>query len=205
MTVEIKGCNGAVLFAAETSDIRSAVEAAVRANADLGGANLARANLARAYLARAYLGGANLAGADLARANLVGADLARADLGGANLAGADLGGANLAGADLARANLVGAVIDGDRKLVGPRPILQVGPLGSRYAYLVAYLTDAGPMVRAGCWFGSLSAFGVRVAQEHGDSVHGIEYAAAIEMIRAHAAQWSPSAEHSMSSRRCDRG
>jgi hypothetical protein len=72
-----------------------AVNAAVKAGANLAGAYLARADLADADLSGAYLAGANLAGADLVGANLAGAYLAGADLARADLAGADLGGTNL--------------------------------------------------------------------------------------------------------------
>jgi hypothetical protein len=95
--------NASVLFSMECGSLRICVEAAVKANANLGGAYLACADLAGAYLARA-----DLAGADLARANLTAAYLAGANLSGADLARADLAGANLGGADLARANLARA-------------------------------------------------------------------------------------------------
>lgn len=101
-------------------------------------------------------------------------------------AGANLVGANLVGANLGRANLGDGV-----KLVGNRPILQIGPIGSRCAYLVSYVTNAGVYVRAGCWFGTLAEFGPRVISTHRDSVHGQEYAAAIAMIEAHARLWTP--------------
>jgi hypothetical protein len=164
------------------------------AGANLDGANLARANLARANLDGAYLAGANLAGANLGRANLDGANLAGAYLAGANLAGANLGRANLDGANLAGAYLDGANLDGNCKLIGNRPILQVGPIGSRCAYLISFITDAGVMVRAGCWYGLLAEFGPRVVEEHGNSVHGREYAAAIALIEAHASLWTPAGE-----------
>ena len=110
---------------------------------------------------------------------------------GANLVGAYLDGANLVGANLDGANLVSANLDGGVKLVGNRPILQIGPIGSRCAYLVSYVTNAGVYVRAGCWFGTLAEFGPRVISTHRDSVHGQEYAAAIAMIEAHAQLWTP--------------
>jgi len=94
-------------------------------------------------------------------------------------------GAYLPGAYLAGANLDGA------NLVGNRPILQIGPIGSRCAYLVSYITDAGIKVRAGCFFGSIEEFEAACAKTHGDNDHGKEYAAAVAMIRAHAAIWTP--------------
>ena len=103
-----------VLFShsAEGNTIRTTVEAAVSARANLAGVNLAFADLAEANLAEANLAGANLAGANLAGANLAGANLARAHLACANLAGANLAGANLARAHLARAHLAGADLAG---------------------------------------------------------------------------------------------
>ena len=113
--------------------------------------------------------------AALEKAVSAGANLARSYLAGANLTGANLTGANLAGANL----------------VGNRPILQIGPIGSRCAYLVSYITDAGIKVRAGCFFGSIEEFEAACAKTHGDNDHGKEYAAAVAMIRAHAAIWTP--------------
>ena len=100
--------------------------------------------------------------------------------------------ANLAGAYLARANLAGANLAG-ATLIGARPVLMIGPIGSRAAYLTSYITDAGVRVMAGCWTGTLAELAERVTSEHGDSNHGREYAAAIAMIEAHAAIWTPAA------------
>jgi hypothetical protein len=189
-TFEIKRrYTGAVLYSGGGESLRDVVEAAVKA----------RANLARAYLARANLDGANLDGAYLAGAyldgaNLDGANLARANLAGANLDGADLDGTNLDGANLDGAFLAGAA------LLGKRPILQIGPIGSRCAYLVAYITDAGVRLRAGCFSGSLDEFRAACATTHGDNEHGREYAAAISMIEAHAAIWTPVMEVSNADR-----
>jgi len=102
--------------------------------------------------------------------------------GGADLRSADLGGADLRSADL-----------GGAKLIGDRPILQIGPIGSRSDYLIAFVTDQGVLVRAGCFFGSLDELSAAIDKTHGDSVHGIEYATAIAMIDAHAELWTPAA------------
>jgi hypothetical protein len=56
------------------------------------------------------------------------------------------------GAYLGGADLVGA------ELIGARPVLMLGPIGSRSSYLTAYLTDAGVKIAAGCWTGSLDEF-----------------------------------------------
>ena len=77
--------NDSVLFEIEADSFIKAVEAALKARADLQGANLRGANLR----------GANLRGAVLRDANLQGADLQGAVLWGANLQDANLRGADL--------------------------------------------------------------------------------------------------------------
>ena len=172
IVIEIKHRRtGAVLYTHETTAERQASGLAMRDALEAAAA--ARANLADAYLARAYLARANLAGANLAGAYLAGAYLARADLAGANLAGAD-------GAKLT--------------LVGDRPALSIGPIGSRADYLTAFITDAGVMVRAGCFFEARDEFAEAVEREHGNSIHGDEYRAALVLIDAHARLWTPAQE-----------
>jgi len=75
-----------VLFdAPNATTMKEAVEAAVKAGANLYGADLTGANLTGANLYGANLYGANLYGANLTNANLAGADLYGANLTGANL------------------------------------------------------------------------------------------------------------------------
>ena len=137
----------------------------------------------RAALEAAAKGGVYLGGADLGGANLGGADLYGANLYGANLGGADLGGANLRGAYL-----------GDKKLIGERPILMIGPIGSRADYFMAYMTDAGVYLSTGCFSGSADEFRAALEDEHGDNKHAQEYAAALELIACHARLWAPEAK-----------
>ena len=146
------------------------------------GANLARANLVGANLADA-----NLVGANLARANLVGANLARANLARANLARANLARANFVGA-----NLVGATLKNGEKLIGECPIFQVGPIGSRSDVLVAYITDQGLRLDAGCQRQiTRDVFDARLSQTHSGNKHEKEYRAALELIDVHAEIWTP--------------
>ena len=166
--------------------MRAALEIAVSNGARLVGARLNGANLDGARLDGARLDGASLVGASLDRASLVGARL-----NGANLDGASLVGASLVGARLDGASLVGARLDDAGTLLGERPVIQIGPIGSRATYLIGYVTNLGVRVRTGCFFGSLDEFRAAVAQTHGDGTHGREYAAAITMIEAHAALWTP--------------
>ena len=117
-----------------------------------------------------------------------GANLARANLAGANLAGANLARANLADANLARANLARAKLrlkDGTEvALTGPRPIMQIGPLGSRAAPLSIYRTEAGLIAQTGC-FGPapLAEFETAVSATHGDNQHAQAYRAAVALAR----------------------
>jgi hypothetical protein len=137
------------------------------------GASLAGANLSRADLARA----------DLAGANLTGANLYDADLTWANLAGANLTRANLTRANLAWADLFGAKITPDHALVGTRPLLQIGPLGSRGAMLLAFRTDKGLVLRTGCFFGTPEEFEAVARHTHGDSTHAADYLSALVFMR----------------------
>ena len=164
--------SGSVLFSheCENNTMRITVEAAVKARA-----NLARAYLEGANLVGAYLEGANLEGANLEGAYLVGANLARAYLEGANLVGA---------------YLEGAKIKDDCTLKGERPIIQVGPIGSRCAYFAAYITDNGLRFDAGCQRQiTREVFEERLAGEHGDNIHAKEYRAALALIDVHAELW----------------
>ena len=174
MKIEIK-CrfSGKVLFEheAKNNTLRLTLEAGVKAGANLGGAYLTGANLGGAYLGGANLGGANLGGAYLGGAYLTGANLTGANLGGAYLTGANLGGAYLGGA----------------YLVGERPIIQIGPIGSRCAYFVAYLTDQGLRLRAGCFFGSRAEFEARLASSNERTQK--EYRAALALIDTHEELW----------------
>lgn len=131
--------------------------------------------------------------ATAAKSNLYGADLRGANLGGADLYGANLGGANLYGANLRGANLRGANLYG-KKLIGDRPFLAIGPIGSRSDYLQAFITDSGVMIRAGCFFDTRNQFELAIAETHGMNNHGTEYLAALALIDAHAELWAPKVE-----------
>ena len=115
-------------------------------------------------------------------------------LRGAYLRGADLRGAYLRGANLSGAYLRGANLSGEVRLIGARPVVQVGPIGSRSDWLIAYLTDGGIRIDAGCQRQiTRDEFEVRVAKTHGDNQHAHEYRAALAYIDAHAAIWSDAA------------
>ena len=180
MNIQIKSrFTAAVLFEhdCENNSLRITLELAIKSGADLRGADLRGADLSDAYLSRA-----DLRGADLSDAYLSGADLRGADLSGANLSGADLSGANLSGANLKN----------KEKLVGKRPIFQIGPIGSRCAYFVAYVTDKGLRFDAGCQHQiTREVFEERLTELHGENDHAKEYRAALALIHAHAEIWAP--------------
>ena len=188
----------AVIFECEQEagmTLRHALEKAVSAKTNLGsadlrranlrGANLGGANLGDAYLYGANLGDAYLRGANLYGANLGDANLRCAYLRGANLGGAYLGSADLRGADLGDANL------GGKKLVGDRPFMQIGPIGSRSDFLLAFITDASVQIKAGCFTGTVDEFLAAVEKEHADNTHAAEYRAAVAFIQKHAELWTP--------------
>ena len=121
-----------------------------------------------------------------------GANLSGADLSGAYLSGADLSGAYLRGANLSCADLRGAYLKNKEKLVGKRPIFQIGPIGSRCAYFVAYVTDKGLRFDAGCQRQiTREVFEERLNGLHGENDHAKEYRAALALIDAHADIWTP--------------
>ena len=199
MLFEIKHrFSGSVLFSLETESLKLCVEAAVKSGAYLRGANLDGANLSGAYLRGANLSGAYLRGAYLRGANLEGAYLRGAYLDSTYLDGAYLRGANLDGANLDGAYLRGAYLDGANlrgsKLIGDRPIIQIFPIGSRGDYLTAYITDKGPFVKTGCFFGTIEKFKEAVKNTHGNNNHAEEYLVAIALIDTHAKIYTPKGE-----------
>ena len=135
--------SGSILFAFETESIRAAVEAAVKA-------------------------GANLTGADLTGADLRGADLTGADLRGAALTDANLTGANLT---VIRDDLWAVLSGAPAEVPALLEALRTGKVdGSTYSGACACLVgtianarhcdvnDLGPALRpnssrpAECWF-----------------------------------------------------
>ena len=193
MNIQIKSrLSAEVLFEhdCENNSIRLTLELAIKSGADLSGADLSCANLSCASLS-----GANLICANLSGANLRYADLSCADLSCANLSGANLSRADLSGANLSRADLSCAYLKNNEKLVGERPILQVGPIGSRCAYFVAYITDQGLRFDAGCQRQiTREVFEDRLTELHGENEHAKEYRAALALIDAHAEIWAPKEE-----------
>ena len=127
------------------------------------------------------------AGATLDGANLTGANLTGATLDGAYLNGADLTGADLAGAYLTGAK-VGAGAD-EASLVGLRPIVQIGPIGSRNDWLtVFWCGDAGVRISAGCQKQISEAhFLKRLAYRHGEgdqaNIHAQHYIEALAFAK----------------------
>jgi uncharacterized protein YjbI with pentapeptide repeats len=106
MKIEIRNrFNAEIIFSIETDSWKLAVEAAIKAKADLRSADLRSANLRSADLSSADLRSADLRSADLRSADLRSANLRSANLSSANLRSADLRSANLRSANLSSANL----------------------------------------------------------------------------------------------------
>lgn len=104
-----------------------------------------------------------------------------------------MGAAVKSGANLSGANLSGAKVSG-LTLIGVRPVLAIGPIGSESRTVFAWLTDAGLRIEAGCFFGSRDEFTTQLQHTHGDNQHADEYRAALHLIDAHARIWTPAAE-----------
>ena len=144
-SIEIKNrWNGKVLYSGEHADIKEAVEAAVKA-------------------------GANLRDANLCVANLCVADLCDANLRDANLCGAKVG--------------------DEAMLVGSRPIVQIGPIGSRNDWLLAFWCgDAGVRISTGCQQQITEAYFLeRLAYAHGEgeqaNIHAQHYIEALAFAK----------------------
>lgn len=115
------------------------------------------------------------------------ANKARADLSYSNLSYSNLSGSNLRGADLSGSDLSDGL-----KLIGNRPVFQIGPIGSRQDFFTAYITNNGLRFDAGCQRQiTRDQFEQRLADTHGDNEHAREYRAALALIDLHAELWTP--------------
>ena len=101
-------------------------------------------------------------------------------------------GANLRDANLRDANLGGAKVgqDGDEAtLVGSRPVMQIGPIGSRNDWLLVFWCgDAGVRISAGCQRQiTESYFLERLADAHGEgeqaNIHAQHYIEALAFAK----------------------
>ena len=110
----------------------------------------------------------------------------------ANLRDANLAGANLRGANLRGANLAGAKVGGggdEATLVGSRPVVQIGPIGSRNDWLLVFWCgDAGVRISAGCQKQISEAhFLKRLAYRHGEgdqaNIHAQHYIEALAFAK----------------------
>jgi hypothetical protein len=180
--IEIKHrYSGHLLFEIEAGSWRLALEAAVKARADLQGAYLRGADLRDTYLQDADLQGADLQDADLQGADLQGADLRGADLRDTYLQDADLQGAYLQGADLQGAYLQGADLQG-AYLRGAWHILTISPIGSRGDMLVGVIREGAVWCKTGCFWGTVDGFEAEVMARHTGQHHD-DYAAVIALLR----------------------
>lgn len=101
----------------------------------------------------------------------------------ASLDGADLDGADLRGAK------VGAAGDDEAALAGSRPIVQIGPIGSRNDWLtVFWCGDAGVRISAGCQQQITEAYFLELlAEAHGEgeqaNIHAQHYIEALAFAK----------------------
>ena len=109
-------------------------------------------------------------------------DLSSANLSSANLSSANLSYADLSYADLRYADLSSA--DGGRNEI--KALLHTGPIGSRNDHAICFNTDKGLIVRAGCFNDTMEKFKESVEKNHGDSKHGRNYRAWINLCE----EWS---------------
>ena len=151
-----------------------------------------------AVLSGAVLSGADLRSADLRSADLSGADLRSADLSGADLSGADLSSAVLSGADLSSAVLSGADLRGadlrDAVLSGVKLKRHIVTASRSDGYtFLAFDTDKGVMIQAGCRFFSVEHFRAHVATNYPGTPKAEETTAILDFIERRAAQpvWRP--------------
>ena len=109
-----------------------------------------------------------------------GVEPVRAVLRGADLRGADLRGADLRGADLHWAVLRGADLRG---AVG---IASTGPVGHESRTIYAVRHDGGPMIQAGCWWGTVPDTIERIERDYAGSPLREAYIAAVHDVAARA-------------------
>jgi len=89
--------------------------------------------------------------------------------------------------DSARVELRGSAraVEGStgRALRQSRPVVLIGPIGSRNAMLSVYqCEDGGQLIRTGCFLGSPAELRAAVSQTHPNGQYADEYAAALAMI-----------------------
>ena len=105
--------------------------------------------------------------------------------GGANLEGANLEGANLEGANLYGADLEGAMY-GEKQLWTSRPVIQLGPCGrfGRTTVVLFFADGSNPLIRCGCFTGTLAEFREKIRETHKGTFHELEYNALASHIEA---------------------
>ena len=94
-----------------------------------------------------------------------------------------------AGANLRGADLCGAKVGDEAMLVGSRPIVQIGPIGSRNDWLLAFWCgDAGVRISTGCQQQITEAYFLeRLAYAHGEgeqaNIHAQHYIEALAFAK----------------------
>ena len=101
-----------------------------------------------------------------------------------NLRGINLEGAKIEGANLSGARLVDTWHN-SKKLWELRPILQLGIAGSRRVTTLVYFYQdkSEPMVKCGCFRGTIKEFSKKVKEKHKGTFYEYEYNAMIDYIK----------------------
>lgn len=89
--------------------------------------------------------------------------------------------ANLYRADLSCADLYRADLKDQSKVAAGNAVVQIGPIGSRGATMVAFNTDKGIRVQTGCFFGDADSFLAAVLDTHVGNEHATNYRNALEL------------------------
>lgn len=117
--------------------------------------------------------------------NSISKTITEALLSYANLSGANLRDADLSYANLSYANLRDVVLADGSRVVNESSVIQLGPIGSRRAYLTVYTTNKGLRFDTGCQRQiTREVFELRLSQEHGENEFAKEYRAALVFLDA---------------------
>ena len=108
---------------------------------------------------------------------------------GVDLRGADPRGVDLYCVDLYCVDRQGAEITDSLTLIGNRPLLQIGPIGSDARVLMVWITNDGLRLQTGGFFGTVDDFMVNLNRDHTEEKHRREYLAALELAKIHYGEW----------------
>lgn len=193
----IRSNGGHEIFRCEAANWGTAIQNAVNAHVSLEGANLCRkhiesVNFSNLHMDHAQFEGSTLRNCQFRHTSLVCASFYLARVQDCDFAGADLTAqTTLSGAHMLDCGFTGTMMCA-KQLVGRRPIFSMGPLGDQNRWLTLHLTEAGPMLCTGCFYGNIRSFEKKVkAEKARGTANYVAYMAAIDMMKAYAKAWTP--------------